>query len=252
MFELKTSARGGSAKGGKSLKLKANYIIGIDEVGRAASKRRASPHYIIGIDEVGRGPLAGPVVVAALAAPNNLKFKIKNFPPKAGQPLAEKFKTKLRDSKKLSPKQREIWFKWIKENLHYSIASVYPSVIDRINISNAANLAANRAFKKIIANYKIANCKIFLDGGLYLSKSLNSKSYILNSRTIIKGDEKIPAIALASIVAKVVRDKKMAEYHKKYPRYGFAQHKGYGTKKHIKAIKKHGISLIHRKSFKIH
>lgn len=203
--------------------------------------------YIIGIDEVGRGPLAGPVTVAAVAARVNLKLK---------------------DSKKLSPKQREIWFDYIKESqkskaksqrLYYAIASVSPKVIDRINISKAANLAATRAFQKLVNSYAIAsvltknnnvNVKIFLDGGLYLKK-LQTTNYKLKTKTIIRGDEKIPAISLASIVAKVTRDRMMRKLHKKYPRYAFDQHKGYGTKKHFKAIKKYGPSPIHRKSFKI-
>ncbi|MEK7168340.1 MAG: ribonuclease HII [Patescibacteria group bacterium] len=208
--------------------------------------------YIIGIDEVGRGPLAGPVVVAALAVPTKLRIK--------NAELRKNFKSaKLRDSKKLSLKQREIWFEYVKKHpkIFYAIASVSPKVIDKINISNAANLAATRAFQKLVNSYAIASvltrrrAKIFLDGGLYFPKFLNSKSYILNSRTIIRGDEKIPAIALASIVAKVTRDRMMRKLHKKYPQYGFDKHKGYGTKKHFKAIRKHGLSPIHRKSFRI-
>ena len=227
---------------------------------KSSSNRR---NYIIGIDEVGRGALAGPVVVAAVAAP--IKFKIQN------SKLRIKKKTKnsaflilnsklapLRDSKKLSSKQREEWFKWIKKHtnklknvsMFYAVESVSPKIIDKINISQAANLAATNAFRRLIKKVKIKNCRVCLDGGLYLPKILNSKFHILNS--IIKGDEKIPAIALASIVAKVHRDKLMKRLHKKYPRYDFINNVGYGVKKHIKAIKKYGLSPIHRKSFKIH
>ena len=194
---------------------------------------------IIGIDEVGRGCLAGPVVVAALALPKNFKFKISNL------------KLKLRDSKKLSLRQREDWFQYIKKlSLFYRIAVVSEKVIDKINISQAANLAATRAFKKLITNYKLrtTNLNIYLDGGLYLNK-LQTINY--KPQTIIRGDEKIPAISLASIVAKVYRDKLMKKLHKQYPRYDFINNVGYGTKKHIKAIKKFGYSPIHRKSFKI-
>ena len=225
--------------------------------------------YIIGIDEVGRGPLAGPVTVAALALPQNLKFKIKNL------------KLPLRDSKKLSPKQREAWFGYIKESqkskvksqrLYYAVASVSPKVIDKINITKAANLAATRAFQKLVNSYAIAsvltknnvNIKVFLDGGLYLKK-LQTTNYPdgktiedprqsrdkLKAKTITRGDEKIPAISLASIVAKVIRDGMMRELHKKYSKYGFDQHKGYGTKQHFKMIRKYGLSPIHRKSFKL-
>ncbi|MEK9168320.1 MAG: ribonuclease HII [Patescibacteria group bacterium] len=207
--------------------------------------------YIIGIDEVGRGPLAGPVVVAALAVPTKLRIK--------NAELRKNFKSaKLRDSKKLSLKQREIWFEYVKKHpkIFYAIASVSPKVIDKINISNAANLAVTRAFQKLVNTYAIAsvltknnnvNVKIFLDGGLYLNK----KYPRLSASTIIKGDEKIPVISFASIVAKVTRDRMMRKLHKKYPQYGFDKHKGYGTKEHFKAIRKHGLSPIHRKSFRI-
>lgn len=188
--------------------------------------------FIIGIDEVGRGALAGPVVVAAMALPTG--FRIKNKLP-------------LRDSKKLSPRQREIWLQYIKKSaLSYRIASVSPKIVDKINVSQAANLAATRAFGKLIKN--VDNYKVYLDGGLYIK---NSKFKNLKTKTIIKGDEKIPAISLASIVAKVYRDKLMKRLHKKYPRYDFINNVGYGTKKHIKAIKKYSRSSIHRKSFKV-
>lgn len=196
--------------------------------------------YVIGIDEVGRGALVGPVTVAAVAV--TTKFKI--------QSVSRRTKLKLRDSKKLSPKQREIWFDFIKkQKIPYAIASVSPKIIDKINISNAANLAATKVLKKLLTNNKkltTNNCKILLDGGLYI-KNLKLKN--LRTKTIIKGDEKIPAISLASIAAKVSRDKYMKKLHKKYPRYDFINNVGYGTKKHIKAIKKYGLSFIHRKTF---
>jgi len=197
---------------------------------------------IIGIDEVGRGALSGPVAVAAAVIPKNSKF-----PPQRG----EAAKLKLRDSKRLTPLQREKWFKWIKQNkIPYALASISPKTIDKINISNAANLAAQKAFSKLTKNYKLKtkNCRVFLDGGLYL-KNLKPNTQNLKPKTIIKGDEKIKAIMLASIIAKITRDKKMKQLHKKYPRYGFNQHKGYGTKKHLKAIKKNGPCKIHRRSF---
>lgn len=234
-------------------------------------KLKKRHNYIIGIDEAGRGPLAGPVTAAAVILPRNFsafggsavgrQFSISNFQKNS--------KFKLRDSKKLTPKQREIWFQYITKELAlpHVVASVSAKIIDKINISNAANLAARRAFEKLIANCRIANCKIFLDGGLYLDKSKIKKQkfktprtncfaiirgkQIKNVKTIIKGDERIPVIALASIVVKVSRDRMMLRFHKKYPQYGFDRHKGYGTKKHIKAIKKFGYSPIHRKSFKI-
>ena len=215
--------------------------------------------FIIGIDEVGRGCLAGPVVVAALALTRNLEFRID--PPGIRQWRKQNSELPLRDSKKLNRRQREIWFKYIKNHprIFYTIKSVSPKIIDKINISNAANLAASIAAAKLIKNYKltlrgfangekkIKNCRVFLDGGLFL----NSKFLILNSTTVVRGDEKIPAIMLASIAAKVTRDKKMRLFHKKYPQYDFINNVGYGTKKHRRAIRKHGLSAIHRRSFRI-
>ncbi|MDO8556890.1 MAG: ribonuclease HII [Candidatus Jorgensenbacteria bacterium] len=206
-------------------------------------------HWIIGIDEVGRGPLAGPVTVAAVALPrrvSSIKYKVPSIQKK------KKGVIRLRDSKKLSPEQRETWFQWVKEKkIPYAIASVSPRVIDKINITQAANLAATRAFKKLITKHKISisGTRVFLDGGLYVNKfpKLLTTNYKL--QTIIKGDEKIPAISLASIVAKVTRDKRMARLHKKYPRYNFHIHKGYGTRAHIAALVKYGPSDIHRLTF---
>ena len=244
---------------------KKRYVIGIDEVGRAAQKRAslARHSFVIGLDEVGRGSLAGPVTVAT-AMFNSKRFdllKLKSNIRRSNLP-------KLKDSKKLTPKQRGIWFEYIKNNpqISYTLASVSSKVVDRINISKAANLAATRAFKKLTKKCKLTtkNCRVFLDGGLYVEKlkvknsrqrrgspqAAKLKIKDFKTKTIIRGDEKIPAIMLASIVAKVSRDRLMTKLHKKYPRYGFAQHKGYGTKKHIKAIKKYGLSPMHRRSFK--
>ncbi len=201
---------------------------------------RHKANYIIGIDEVGRGALAGPVAVAVVLAITNLKLQTPNP------------KLKLKDSKRLTAKQREIWFKYIKNELAlpHAVIMVQSKIIDKVNISQAANLAATRAFKKLIKNLKPKNrnYQVLLDGGLYIKKP-KTKNYKL--KTIIKGDEKIPAIMLASIMAKVSRDKRMRRLHKRYPQYDFINNVGYGTKKHIKAIKKFGPSPIHRKSFKI-
>jgi ribonuclease HII len=226
----------------KIISVKKRYVIGIDKIGRAAKKRRAPLKYIIGVDEVGRGALAGPVTVAALVMPEKLKIiKKENFP-------------KLKDSKKLSSRQREIWFDYIKNNskIFYAISSVSPKMVDRINISKAANLAATRAVMKLLAARKLVtrDLKIFLDGGLYLNiKSLTASGYWLKPKTAVKADEKIPAVALASIAAKVTRDKRMAEKTRAYPGFCFRAHKGYGTKKHFKEIKKNGATEIHRLSF---
>ncbi|MBI2035294.1 MAG: ribonuclease HII [Candidatus Liptonbacteria bacterium] len=210
--------------------------------------------YIIGIDEVGRGSLAGPVTVAALALlAGGPTSKISRAPVSGGRTSKN---LKLRDSKKLSPKQREVWFAYIKNHpqIFYVTAHVQPSVIDRINITKAANLAASRALHKLATSHlppvNKKKTKIFLDGGLYarpFPKLLLANGYSL--KTVIRGDEKIPAIALASIVAKVTRDKLMKRLSKKFPKYGFAFHKGYGTRAHFAAVKKFGPSSKHRLTF---
>ena len=194
--------------------------------------------YVIGIDEVGRGPLAGPVVVCAAAIPEGWRIRIMNY--ELG---------KLKDSKQLTSRQREDWFKYFKKQpkISYAIARVSPKVIDRINISAAANLAAWRAYGRLIRKSKIKskNVGVFLDGGLFLKE----KGFYPGAKTIIKGDQKIPAVSIASIIAKVYRDRLMDKMAKKGPGYGFEVHKGYCTKKHYSALKKLGPSSIHRLTF---
>ena len=186
--------------------------------------------YIIGIDEVGRGPLAGPVTVCAAAVPRGLKFT----------PLPNG--VKLDDSKKLTARSREAWAKKLKEyGVVFAISSVTPGVIDRINIANAANRAAERSLKKLAEKKGIPlkQSLIFLDGGLYVD----------GGHTVIRADGRINAVKAASILAKVRRDRYMKKISSKYPRYGFERHVGYGTKSHIAAIKKYGISPLHRATF---
>lgn len=214
--------------------------------------------YIVGIDEVGRGPLAGPVCVAAFTLPRNYELPINNYELKL---------PKLRDSKKLSRKQREIWFKFLKEqkekgNCDYAVSFVSPENIDKFGIVKCIQKALNESLKKItspgIANSRVftpegpyadenlqspASFQIFLDGGLH------AQAEYINQETIIRGDELHPIISLASIIAKVTRDAIMKKYSKTYPEYGFEKHSGYGTKAHYAAIKTHGQTPIHRKSF---
>jgi ribonuclease HII len=179
--------------------------------------------YIIGIDEVGRGPLAGPVMVAALAMPISLKID------------------DLRDSKALTEFQREEWFEWLSlhPEIKYEVAQVSPLVIDRINITQAANLAATRAYKKLnMPGF------VILDGGLKLNISSG-----VNFQTIIKADERYDCVKLASIAAKVLRDRLMKRYHKIYPQFGFDRNKGYGTEEHLAALISNGKSPLHRNTF---
>ncbi len=203
--------------------------------------------YIIGIDEVGRGPLAGPVVVCALALSPSAN--------RQAQRASHKTMSRLKDSKKLNVKQREAWFNWLKNSpdIHYSVARVYPRGIERLNISAAANLAATRAFLKVCGALSLEHSrelttKVYLDGGLYLRVSpRDSRRWSVT--TVVRGDQKFNAVKLASIVAKVTRDVFMNRMHQKFPDYGFDVHKGYGTKSHIAALKKYGPCPAHRTTF---
>jgi ribonuclease HII len=204
-------------------------------------------HFTIGIDEVGRGSLAGPVFVGVAAVSKDGLLAIKN---------AEKKNGKIKDSKKLSPKKRNEWFLFFKENkdIFFNIKMMNPPLIDKLNISKSANILALRAFKKIVSNKKIGKMDydVFLDGGLYLGDKRNIfeiNGINKKAKTIIKGDEKIIAIRVASIAAKVLRDFYMVKISKKYKKYNFDINKGYGTRFHINAIKKYGASDIHRKTF---
>ena len=185
--------------------------------------------FIVGIDEAGRGPLAGPVTVALVAAKNFKLFK------------------NIRDSKKLSWRQREEWFRKIKSNPRILAvhASVGNKLIDKLGIVRALARAVRNCLKKLEVKYLLPaqSHKILLDGSLYAPKNFS------NQQTIIKGDEKVPIIAAASIIAKVTRDRKMIRLARIYPRYSFEIHKGYGTRLHQEAIRKHGICDSHRKSF---
>ena len=176
---------------------------------------------IAGIDEVGRGPLAGPVIAAAVILDPN------------------KIISGIADSKKLTEKKREILFEAITSTcLAYGIGRADVDEIDSINILEASLLAMQRAFEALT----IMPTEALIDGN-------RCPTLPCLSQAIIKGDEYVPVISAASIVAKVTRDREMLLWDKRYPGYGFAQHKGYGTKQHIAAIEKLGIAPIHRKSF---
>ncbi len=185
----------------------------------------------IGIDEAGRGPLAGPVAVGAVCIPKNFDWKLI---------------LGVNDSKKLSHKNREAIFMRTgvlkKEGkLDYSVSMVSASVIDRIGIVPSVQLGISRCLNKINKNPRVVSIK--LDGLLSAPKEYE------NQKTITKGDEKEKIIGLASIMAKVTRDRYMIKIAKKYPKYGLETHKGYGTKEHRGLIIKNNISEIHRVSF---
>jgi ribonuclease HII len=190
---------------------------------------------IAGVDEAGRGPLAGPVVAAAVIVfPENLE-KIRH----------EKEIRLIRDSKTLSEKQREVAYNFIKNNFYFGVGLSTHETIDRANILQAAFLAMKKAISD--AKYKIGkNIEIILIDGKYPIPNLS-----LRQRAIISGDKNVFSISAASIIAKVTRDRMMRACDKKFPVYGFAKHKGYGTKLHYEMIEKFGPSEVHRKSFRL-
>lgn len=199
---------------------------------------------IAGVDEVGRGPLAGPVVAAAVVLPED--FDILG----------------IDDSKKLSEKRREELFDVIKENaVAYGIGMADHATIDEINILQATKVAMRRALEELDIRLKESfreNCAGSAEnpgaedsGGIdyILFDAMKIEDVKIPQESVIKGDAKILAIAAASIIAKVTRDRMMVEYSNEYPGYGFEKNKGYGTKAHYEGIERQGICPIHRKTF---
>lgn len=175
---------------------------------------------ISGVDEVGRGPLAGPVIAAAVI-------------------LGDVRIDGIADSKLLSPKKREILFPQIQEQcVAWAIGRASVEEIDQLNIFHASLLAMKRAVEALT----VLPQHVLVDGKFCPKINFSIEA-------IIGGDRTIPAISAASILAKVIRDREMVEYDKLYPEYGFAAHKGYGTAQHLAALKKHGVTPIHRRSF---
>ena len=174
-----------------------------------------------GVDEVGRGSLVGPVYAAAVILNNSIKKKF------------------IKDSKKLTKSKREILSKYIKKNSIWAVGKASVKEIEKLNILNASMLAMKRAIKKLDKKPK----KVLIDGN-QIPKMKND-----NLKYIIKGDEKIPEISAASIIAKVERDKLMKKMSLSFKKYGWDNNAGYGTKDHIKAIKKFGVTRFHRKTF---
>jgi ribonuclease HII len=206
-------------------------------------KEKDTIKYIIGIDEVGRGPIAGPVAVCAFMVKDDLIFK--------GLACKEcKKLPKLKDSKKLSKKQREEWFQYLKVAkvegfCDFSVSFVSPENIDKHGIAKCIQKALNSSLLNLIKTSELepSSYKIILDGGL------KAPLYYVNQETVIRGDELHPVISMASIMAKVSRDAVMTKYGKEYPGYGFEKHSGYGTKAHYESINKIGFTPIHRRSF---
>ncbi len=177
---------------------------------------------ICGIDEAGRGPLAGPVVIAGVIMPQDSMIEGVN------------------DSKKVSEKKREKLYDIIlEEAISYSVAIVGQDVIDEVNILNATK----QGVTEVVDGLDVKPDLILVDA----LEHINTRG--IPYEPIIKGDAKCYSISCASIIAKVTRDRIMREWDKVYPEYNFAQHKGYGTAKHIEAIKQYGLCPIHRRSF---
>ncbi len=185
-------------------------------------------HWLIGIDEAGRGPLAGPVAVGAFAVPRAWD--------KA--PL-----TGIRDSKQLSERQREAWYRALTtlSDVRYAVSQVGARTIDAQGIVPAIQSALARSLQKLALDPSA--CSVRLDGGLRAPRVYRDQV------TIIHGDATDPLIAAAAILAKVTRDHTMLRLHARYPMYGFAQHKGYGTGAHYAALARHGLCPLHRETF---
>lgn len=187
--------------------------------------------WVAGIDEAGRGPLAGPVFAAAVLVLEKDFKKAKKI-------------DSVRDSKKLKEaKREEVFSDLIKsKEIKWGIGMVSEKVIDRINILQATKLAMVKAVKDLEKKNGVKVDFIILDGKMRIDIDIEQKS-------IVKADDKVFSVSAASIIAKVSRDNLMENYDKKYPKYNFKKHKGYGTGEHLKMIKKYGICEIHRKTF---
>jgi len=193
--------------------------------------------FVIGVDEAGRGPLAGPVVAAAVA----LRKRSFPFP--------------IKDSKKMSARQRERAFDAICRQAYIGIGIMNENVVDRENILRATFLAMDNAVLQLTRHLPteettqaqfVRRICLLVDGDRFKSDLPYSV------RTIVKGDAKVLSIACASIIAKVTRDRILGVYHRVFPEYGFNRHKGYPTKEHKQAIRDFGVSIIHRKTFCYH
>lgn len=192
--------------------------------------------FVVGIDEAGRGPLAGPVVASAVL----LKER--------------KFKNKISDSKQMTPQERESAFHEIFEKAYIGIGIMNENIIDADNILQATFHAMNQAISDLIYRLPLEErsretfpreMHLLIDGNIFRNE------HPFSYQTIVDGDCRCRSVACASIIAKVIRDRILTVYDRIYPQYGFRQHKGYSTESHRQAIKDHGLSRIHRRSFRM-
>lgn len=194
--------------------------------------------FVIGIDEAGRGPLAGPVVAAAVC------YKQRDF---AIPEHLEKEFLRIRDSKKLSPKQREEMSSFIEEHFYVGIGVASNEVIDRLNILQATFLAMKGAYtilRKQLPREERTESVVLVDGNQLIP------NVSFEQKAVVGGDGFVKSIAAASIMAKVAHDRFFASFEEQYPGYGFGQHMGYGTKVHMDALRRLGPSPVHRMTFR--
>jgi ribonuclease HII len=189
--------------------------------------------WLVGIDEAGRGPLAGPVAVGLIHAPESFDI-LSAFPG-------------LNDSKKLTEKKREDLFALLEEcvrrgDISYLVQFRSAEEIDTKGIAVVIREAIESGLRTLCSESKTLKTKVWLDGSLKAPVHYHQE-------TVIKGDSLIPSIMLASIAAKVTRDRLMHTLHEEYPQYGFSKHKGYGTSAHMSALRTHGLCAIHRRTF---
>ena len=208
------------------LKTKINELFEFDKM----QASQANCDTIVGTDEAGRGPGAGPVFAAAVCFTS------------INDELAQKLAI-LNDSKQLSEKHREELFEIIKSNCIYSITQGSVAEIDKKNILNTSLDCMNRACNEVISACNKENCLVLVDGNRLI------KNFHPLQKTVVKGDSKSAAIAAASILAKVSRDRFMQKLSKEFPQFDWSQNNGYLTKEHIDAIKKYGTTKWHRKKF---
>ncbi len=197
------------------------------------------PHidWYIGIDEAGRGPLAGPITLGFFAVTSHGIQEDSEV---------KKILLQVKDSKQLSEKQRQKMYSYMCKKISHNphIKSTTVSISAQVIEQNGITFAIKEAISRGLLNLEISyqNTQVLLDGGLKAPQEYFQS-------TIVRGDQSEPLIAGASILAKVTRDHYMKRMHKKYPQYGFAQHKGYGTPQHYQAIRRHGICRLHRSSW---
>lgn len=190
--------------------------------------------YVIGVDEAGRGPLAGPVVAGAVC------FKETDF------------SVKIKDSKKMTSRQRDLAFQEIFEKAYVGIGIMNELIIDEHNILQATFLAMEVAVRQLIFRLKQAGFDDGRDGEkvcLLIDGNRFKSDLNYDVQTVVKGDDRSLSIAAASVIAKVTRDRILQKYHQIFPQYGFDRHKGYPTKAHREALEEHGAAFIHRKTF---